>query len=325
VPQEVFESHDAGRSWRLLVNDFQTDIEGAPPDRLVAFDPRNPQMGYGFGFDGVNDFFTKSDDGGRRWSAVSFCPGCNLSLTALALDPVKPSTVFLGGAIYQGCCLGENLGRSDDGGKTWSVLAAPDQLYVIAIARTRTNVLYGLSCSGLYKSQDSGATWNAVGRGLPVSQLCVPMADAHARAASASYPGQPTLALDPQLPGIMYVGTLGAGVFRSRDDGATFRPFGHGLESATIAALAVDPTNSLNIFAGVAGQGVWRWNAGSGQWTLLDAGFPVGDFSGVLALDPQHPTDLYAGTGRHGVFRLTSAATPALLDEGSPRAAESKP
>jgi len=117
-------------------------------------------------------------------------------------------------------------------------------------------------------------------------------------------PQSQKLALDPREPRFLYVGTGSAGVYRSTDGGATFWPFGHGLESASIASLVVDPASSANVFAGVTGQGVWRWNAGSNQWTPLSAGFPVGDFSGALALDPRHPAALYAGTTDHGVFRL---------------------
>lgn len=292
----IFGSHDHGQSWERLHSDF----EGPQPDRLVAFDPRNPRTIYGFGFDGQADHFFASADGGHTWQQPPFpygCGGdsiCDVEMTTFALDPTNPGTVFVGGIFfYHFGGSGHFLLRSDDGGATWSGLATPDQRLspmLLAIDPAAPARFYVLTCGGLYRSQDSGATWYPVGRGLPSSGLCGD--------------GPPTLALDPSRPRIVYVGTPGHGVYRSTDDGASFHPFGHGLESAKIAAFVVDPENSAALYAGVAGQGVWSWNAGLRTWMPLSAGLPVKNFDGVLALDPQDPAALYAGTVFSGVYRL---------------------
>jgi hypothetical protein len=173
-------------------------------------------------------------------------------------------------------------------------LVPPDQLLspmALAIDPVAPARFFVLTCGNLYRSEDSGATWHSVGGGLPTPRLCV-------------NGQQPTLALDPSEPSIVYVGTPGHGVYRSTDGGANFHPLGHGLESAKIAAFVVDPANPANLYTGVSGHGVWSWNADLQTWMPMNAGLPVQSFEGVLALDPQDPAALYAGTGRSGVFRL---------------------
>jgi hypothetical protein len=77
-----------------------------------------------------------------------------------------------------------------------------------------------------------------------------------------------------------------------------------GLESATVASIVIDPTSTARLYAGVAGQGVFRWVASLGLWVPLSDGLPVAEFAGILALDPQHPSLLFAGTITQGVLRL---------------------
>lgn len=284
----LFASHDQGQDWELI----STDSQLTQPYRLLAFDPRDPRTVYGVGSNGQFDFLTKSVNGGRSWRVVLYPYGCSdstcsASIGAFALDPSRPDTLVVSTSYFgaHGFGAGSFLLRSDDGGETWNVLSPPDGLGgTLVFAPTHPSLLYGLGCGRLFASQDSGATWYSLGGGLPCFSQ--------------------ELIVDPQEPRILYVGTDGAGVYRSSDGGATFRPFGHGLDSARVTTLIVDPTSSANIYAGVAGQGVWRWNAGTRQWTPLNAGFPVADFSGALALDPQRPA-LYVGTMGHGVFRLS--------------------
>jgi len=284
----LFASHDQGQDWELLSTDYQL----TQPYRLLAFDPRDPRRVYGIGSDGLADFLTKSIDGGRSWRQILYPFGCSdstcsRSIGSFALDPSRPDTMVVSTSYSgaHGFGAGGFLLLSDDGGKTWSSLSPPDGLGgALAFAPTQPSLLYGLGCGRLFASHDSGATWYSLGKGLPCDSQ--------------------ELLLDPQEPRILYVGTGSSGVYRSSDNGATFRPFGHGLESAAVTSLIVDPTSSANIYAGVAGQGVWRWNAGLRRWTPLSAHFPVGSFSGALGLDSQHPSTLYAGTMHDGVLRL---------------------
>jgi photosystem II stability/assembly factor-like uncharacterized protein len=322
-PQEVFHSRDGGASWRILAVDFWCfpSDRCEPPDRLLAYDPKDSRILYGFGFDGQFDYFTKSTEGGRNWSKLPLPypygyytdSEDGLDLTAFYLDPLHPETVFVGGDYFArfGGGFGVLLLRSDDGGKTWHGLTTPDGQLPLGIAAGPARTLLELSCGALYASSDSGATWQAEGQGLP-AQLCIP-SDRHGKAVASA---QASLLLsDPRVPSTLYVGTPGAGIYRSSDGGVTFQPFGHGLETAAITSLVVDSTDSSKLYAGVAGTaaaatrsrftppGVYRWDAVLGAWTPMNAGLPDETFTGVLTLEAGDPPVLYAVT-LSGVYRL---------------------
>jgi photosystem II stability/assembly factor-like uncharacterized protein len=292
----IFGSRDHGHSWEVL----HTDFFGTQPDRLEAFDPHDPQTIYGFGSDGQADHLLKSADGGREWLQLPFpygCGGdsiCDVTMTTLALDPASPEAIVVGGSyFFHFGGSGHFLLRSGDGGATWSALAPPDQLLSqvqLAIDPSAPAHYYLLTCGGFYGSQDAGASWQLAGRGLPRARLCAGP--------------QQTLALDPDRPHVVYVGTRGRGVYRSTDAGATFQPFGKGLEFGTITTLIVDPADPAKLYAAVLEQGVWAWNMGTQTWMPLNAGLPIENFFLPLALDPHDPATLYAGTLLGGIFRL---------------------
>jgi len=234
---------------------------------------------------------------GRDWSPLPVpytCGGdsiCDVTISAFALDPGNPDTVFVGGSFFfHFVGGGVFLLRSDDGGQTWQSLTnPPGTVQALVIDPNRPAVFHALTCTGLFTSRDAGATWRKVGRGLP-QPLCGP--------------ALPVLALDPEQPSYLYVGTPSHGVFGSSDGGSTFHAMDRGLESAQVATILIDPTSSARLYAGAVARGVFRWSAHLQRWLPLNEGLPSQDFAGVLALDPRDPSILYAGTQTQGVFRL---------------------
>jgi len=66
--------------------------------------------------------------------------------------------------------------------------------------------------------------------------------------------------------------------------------------SGRISALAVDPRNSLVVYAGAADGGVWKTINGGQSWTPLTDAQPSLSI-GSIALDPSAPDTVYVGTG----------------------------
>jgi photosystem II stability/assembly factor-like uncharacterized protein len=291
----VFRSPDQGGTWRRVHSIFN----GPQPDRIEAFDPRNPQTIYGVGFDGQADFLVESTNGGTDWHVLPVgyaCGGdsiCDVQMPAFAIDSQHPENLYLGVmAFFHFQGPSEHLLHSSDGGKTWKEMTPLHNLQALATDPKQGKTLYGLTCKGLFKSENTGSNWSRLGSGLPPQSLCTP-----------NVLGRQRLAIDPRKPQSLYVGTAGQGVFRSTDGGVTFRAFNQGFTKADVTTVLVDPVTE-NLYAVARGKGVWRWAAASRRWTPLNDGLPVWDFAGVLALDPQDPSILYAGTQMHGVYRL---------------------
>lgn len=296
--RSLYLSMDRGATW-LRAHSF---FEGPQPFDIKAIDPRDPQTIYGFGSDGQADFPLKSTDTGRTWirrrSFPYSCENrgsiCYVTLTALALDPQHPNVVLVGGTYeYHLAGRGSFLLRSTGGGlANWEALKPLPRLGALAVDPDKRNTYYGLTCRGLFRSQDAGTTWQKTGRGLPGS-LC-PSGTLNPLA----------LVIDPQDARRIYVGTLDRGVFVSTDRGATFRAMSRGLETAQIATLLIDPDDPTRLYAGVPSQGVFQWNADRQRWTPLNRGLPLEFFTGVIALDPHDPKALYAAAQNAGLFRL---------------------
>jgi hypothetical protein len=71
---------------------------------------------------------------------------------------------------------------------------------------------------------------------------------------------------------------------------------GDGLVSGRVTGIAVDPTNSSNIYVAAAGGGVWHTTNGGTSWTpLTDTQTTLA--MGAIAIAPTNDLKIYAGTG----------------------------
>ena len=186
-----------------------------------------------------------SADGGSTWTAVG-CPGSGGGDRAGRAGPDR----LLGGTTE-----GELLLLERDGSR-WAVRAAAAPAWPggrggrrPGAAGGRLGGVVGPAGRAGVAVRDGGATWADRSGGLPE----VP--------AGAVVP-------DPGRPGTVFAAT-DAGVWRSDDDGAGWRPLGRGLPNAPALALALRGPERL-LRAGLLGRGVWE--------LPLDAPAPVAAF-----------------------------------------------
>ena len=115
-----------------------------------------------------------------------------------------------------------------------------------------------------------------------------------------------TIAVDPTTPSTMYVGSNGAGVFKSTDGGASWHAVNTGFGNTAawnVTALVVDPSAPARVYATVSSGpsgGVFRTTNGGASWTFV----AVGSLTDI-ALDPAAPATLYA-TG-FDLYKSTNA------------------
>ncbi len=77
-----------------------------------------------------------------------------------------------------------------------------------------------------------------------------------------------------------------------------------GPDGGSITALVINPQNSLEIYAGTFGGGVYKSVNGGESWQGASLGL-VDGYIQSLAIDPQTPTTLYAGMYAYGVYKTT--------------------
>lgn len=104
------------------------------------------------------------------------------------------------------------------------------------------------------------------------------------------------LALHPARPNVLFAGSLGGGVFRSTDGGATWALASRGLTDFNVSALAVDPQSPTTLYA-ANGDGVAKSVNSGATWSLSgEAGYDLPAQSVVLAVDPHASSVVYAGS-----------------------------
>ena len=209
---------------------------------------------------------------------------------------VFPSGTLDGDAIRRAAAQARAQRRGGDG-VTWQ-LAGPTNIQgrVSALAaRSHDEFFVGSASGGVFHTDDGGASFDFI-------------------SGETFSPATGALALDPQDPATLYVGTGeanggggsitygGTGVWRTRDDGQTWESLG--LEATeAIGRVAVHPTDSDVLWVAALGplyaetpdRGVYRSADGGASWTRT---LFVDDRTGAVDLDvnPRGPDTLYAAT-----------------------------
>jgi photosystem II stability/assembly factor-like uncharacterized protein len=186
-------------------------------------------------------------------------------------------------------------------GLTWQYLGPTNisgRATDIAVAdRVSSRRIYaGYAASGVWKTDDNGATWQVVFDNYPSTSIG-------------------DLAVAPSNPNILWVGTgeanifrasmAGVGIFKSVDAGRTFTHMGL-TDTQTIARIIVHPTNPDIVYVAASGH-EWTDNEMRGVFKTTDGGktwrksFYRGPRTGAidLVMDPTDPNTLYAAMWQH--------------------------
>lgn len=217
------------------------------------------------------------------------------------------------------------LFRSRDGGATWQGVAGLNDhptreswqeggagiiLHTIVVDPETPARMYAcVSAGGVYRSEDDGATWRPINRGVRADflpDLC-PVA--------GHCPHK--LALHPARPAVLFQQNH-CGVYRSDDHGDTWLDISDGLSSRFGFPIAVHPHDPATIYAvplvadkhRVVPDGrmaVWRSRSAGDGWECLGQGLPSQNawltiLRESLAVDACDPAGVYVGTTSGQVF-----------------------
>jgi len=198
-----------------------------------------------------------------------------------------------------------------------------DTIYALAASG---DTLYAGRASGLYSSDDGGASWHntfdSLKRSDPLAVTAVAAegntvftgvngAVLRSEDGGASWqiiglsspaPQVTALVISPNFAddSIVIAGTSEDGVFVSNDRGASWTPWNFGLIDYNVYALAIPPDLERNrtVFAGTV-SGIFRSVNGGRSWHELP--FPM-EAAPVLTLAISRSNLIYVGTEAHGLF-----------------------
>lgn len=249
----------------------------------------------------------RTTDSGNTWSQINTGLSANFSVRALAIDPLTPSTIFVGGAG------GGLLFKSVNGGDSWvssqSGLAG-DFVLSLAIDPFAPNVMYAgldpdinVQGSGLYKSTNGGGSWTRVLGGISLSLSPL------------------SIAINPTTPSTIITGTREGNIRRSTNTGATWSTVNSGLGTLQAFDVAVDPTTPTTVYAGTW-SGIYKSSNGGSTWAASNTGLTINPQLPpiyVVAIDPAVPNTLYVGRQAGGVSKsVDGGANWTTMSNGLP-------
>lgn len=103
----------------------------------------------------------------------------------------------------------------------------------------------------------------------------------------------------PSQPDLVYL-TTRRDLLVSRDGGKTFTTLTNALPSQ-VSALAINPKNPKQLYAGVEAMGMYASNDGGATWTALNTGINITpgarETVSAIAIDPDNPNVIYIARG----------------------------
>jgi photosystem II stability/assembly factor-like uncharacterized protein len=255
------------------------------------------------------------DPAGKAWIALTdHLPrdSNDLGIESLAPDPVDANKVYLATGEYTGSWVGNGaILRSSDRGNTWQRIEMPMKMggnengrsmgERLAVDPNLTSVLYfGSRKAGLWKSADSGSTWEKVtgftasdgdkGIGIPVVLFD--------KASGSKGKATPTI--------YAAVANNDGSLYRSTDAGASWKLVPGQPKGVMASHLALDSVGELYVSYGngpgpndITEGGVWKFDVKKDKFTDITPQKPTTDDKfgyGGLALDAKHPGTLLVST-----------------------------
>jgi photosystem II stability/assembly factor-like uncharacterized protein len=279
--------------------------------RAVVGVPTQPNIFY---IAQVNGGVFKTTDYGRTWTPI-FDDQPTGSIGSIAVAASNPEVIYVGsgeGLHRPDLSVGDGIYKSIDGGKSWTHLGLRDgqQIAQIAVDPRNADRLFVAVAGhpygpneerGIYRSTDGGCTFEKV-------------------LYKDENTGGADVQIDPSNPDTIYASLWearegpwengawngpGGGIFKSTDDGKTWRPLTKGLPEAVVQAnLAIAPSLPTRLFASVAsmtGANLYRSDDGGESWHVAtNDSRPALRIGGgdlpVPRFDPKNPDVVYSAS-----------------------------
>jgi photosystem II stability/assembly factor-like uncharacterized protein len=320
----VWKSGNGGATFTSIADDLPQSIG------VVAVDPNQPDKNIWVGTGetwvrnsvSVGAGLFRSTDGGVSWKEVAGFENSE-RISSIEFNPNNSDEIYVGvlGALYNDS---ETRGvyKSVDGGVSWEkilyidagtgcsdVIIDPENPTILYASmwefrRTPWSFSSGGVNSGLFKSTDSGKTWNKIQKGFPSGKL-----------------GRIAIALAPSKSNILYAvleteEDKDKGLYKSTDAGANWiklnGDFGLVVRPFYFSRIVVDPNNPDVVVKG----GLFGSISRDGGKTFKNMGPMHADIHDIL-FDKQNSDRMYVATDG-GVYRSWDGGNTMEIVENMP-------
>jgi hypothetical protein len=336
-------SHDKGASWKLCIHNtdswegsFHSAISYGGVASALISDPGDAQTVWMFaaGDQDTDVVPLRSTTSGSSWTSFlsNWEADSNPStpdVYGLSIDPLSSMNarrlyVTVAGAVY----------RSEDSGQHWQEVNECN--FGCRVTEVASNgSVYAGGEAGLFVSTDHGASWSTVLTGSHIGGHYTDFVDNEKQQVfdRGGWSGVSGMAIDPLNPDIIYVAVFDTGyeqgIYKcnlsggiNTDNSCLATP----LHSAYVRDVAIDPSNSQNLFATsssaytsggflTGSTGVWRSTDGATSWQAFNNGLDW-NMAFVIEFDPTNGNLVYTGSPGGGNYRIDLAdgeSQPSLL------------
>jgi photosystem II stability/assembly factor-like uncharacterized protein len=271
----VFRSTDGGASWAQLPTAPYPDIRDV---ESVGIDPRNPDHIYA----GTWHLPWKTEDGGQTWFSVKNGIIDDSDVFAIEIDHRDPDHVIMSACsgIYESRNAGKQFrkvqGIPSQSRRTRDILQNPAQ----------PNVVYAGTTEGFWRTLNGGDSWMlTTSRKLEINAIAV----------------------HPDAPQTIYIGTNNYGVMVSRDAGKTFVPSNQGYSGRRAYFILPDRERAGRFYASTintaTGGGFFFASDDGGEtWQPSMRNMPDRLITYAMLQDRNDANVIYLGTNL-GVYR----------------------
>jgi len=327
----VFKSVDGGKSWNKFSNGLGDLLINS-----LAIDPQNPNILYAGTY---NDEIYKSTNAGESWFHSSNGIQDYSVVYTIGIDPYNPDIIYIGtrgknaidpppwnGIVY----LSKNEGISwepileDVGGENqqdwaYDIVVNPKDHCMVFVAMHEFGVYRSLNCGDSWTSMNGNGLTDYSGRALAInpdgsSGDALYYATWHRTGVYKStnngnswinqflYSKIYSMDLDPKQPEIIYLADFYEGVLKTNNAGNTWTNIG--LSENLMYSVMVNPGLHTQIFAGTAGNGIFRNDQNGSGWVHSQNGLNNSMVTDIRI----HPTIsgyLYTSVSRAGFYFST--------------------
>lgn len=231
---------------------------------------------------GTHHGLYRSADGGRAWNRLGRGLPRYQAVNSPTYAPSDPSRVYaVVGSNRNDMFSQSGIYRSDDGGATWS---RPD--VAVDVGGTATIAVHPLDPDSVYAGT-GGETYHSIDGGLNWTRLKVGV--------DSRLPSE-SLKISPSDPDVIYA--VAHQPYRSDDGGATWEDLDN-TYSDIFRSVAVHPTDPMTVYFAAHG-GIYKSSDGG------DTIVPVKEFlfgAVDVGMDPARPSTVYAATTNRGVLK----------------------